>query len=61
MTSYLTVGEAAAEFRLSRRSLWRLISTGRIRALRPLRRRVLLRREDLLALVEGAAALEKAR
>ena len=52
-SDYLTIGEAATEFRLSRRSLWRLIAAGRIPALRPLRRRVLLRRADLLALIEG--------
>ncbi len=51
MSELLTVDEAAAQLRISRRSVWNLIAAGRLRTVHPTPGRTLVTRRELDAYV----------
>lgn len=52
-TEWLTLTQAAKVYPLSKRSFWRLIMAGRLRAFRPMPQKVLVRREDVEQMIEA--------
>ena len=54
MTDLLTLDEAAAELRVSRRSVERLVRAGRLRVLHPVPGRTLVERRELEAYIAWA-------
>lgn len=55
VSGWLTLTRAAESYPFSRRTLWRLIATGRLRAYRPTPAKVLVRRSDLDGLILAAS------
>jgi excisionase family DNA binding protein len=51
---WLDLRRAEAEGPFSKRTLWNLISSGKLPAYRPLKRKVLIKRSDLYRLIESS-------